>query len=238
MFNFYSLSQDELSVLLGGLLGDSSYCKKDDYICFAHSIKQIEYLKWKYNILQNIANPIHQRVAGKSIVDGQDLITTYFGTKVNRNLKVDYKKIRNLIFDENGKKTVTRKWLNLLTPLSLAVWWMDDGCLSVHKEKTGATSRYGKLCTHGFSLEEQYIIKQYFKTVWDIDVKVTPEKHKYFLRLTVPNLKKLFAIINPYVFEIPSMIYKINMKYSMETIKDDEYKNIQLKIYDILDNNI
>lgn len=238
MSQFYSLSQNELSIIMGGLLGDSSYCKKDNYICFVHSIKQLEYLEWKHNMLGDIANPIHQRVNGKSIIDGSDLITTYFSTKTNSKLISDYKEIKKIIFDENGVKTANRKWLNLLTPLSLAVWWMDDGCLSVHKEKSGATSRYGKLCTHCFSLQEQNIIKQYFKVVWDIDVKITPEKSYYFLRFTVPNLKKLFSIISPYVFEIPSMLYKINMKYNIDTIKDDEYKDIQLRIYNILDNNI
>lgn len=235
---FYSLSQNELSIIMGGLLGDSSYYKRGNYITFTHSIKQIEYLNWKHDILKNISNPIHQRIVGKSMVDGSDLITTYFLTKSNTNLLVDYKEIRKIIFDENGMKSVNRKWLNLLTPLSLAIWWLDDGCLSVHKEKNGSISRYGKLCTHCFSLHEQYIMKQYFETVWGIEVKVTPEKSYYFLRFTVPNLKKLFSIISPYVFEVPSMLYKINMKYNLETIKDDEYKDIQLKIYDILDNNI
>lgn len=238
MYKFNSLSQNELSVIMGGLLGDSSYSKKDNNIIFSHSIKQKEYIEWKHNILSNISNPLHIRNVGKSIITNEDLFNINFCTKNNKNLNVEYKYIRSIIFDKNGKKTVNRKWLNMLTPLSLAIWWMDDGCLSVHKNKNGSISRYGKLSTNSFSLEEQYIMKKYFKTVWDIDVKITPEKNKYFLRFTVPNLKKLFSIIYEYVIEVPSMIYKIDMKYNMNKIIDDEYKNIQILVNNITDNNI
>lgn len=236
--HFYSLSQDELSVILGGLLGDSSYYKRDNVVTFSHSIKQKEYLEWKHDKLSNISNPIRQRVIGKSIITGEDWININFTTRRKPGLEEDYKSIRNLIFDSNGIKHVNRKWLNMLTPLSLAVWWMDDGCLSVRKEKDGRISRYGKLCTHGFSLSEQYIMKDYFSKVWNIEVKITPEKSKFFLRFTVPNLKKLFSIIYPYVIEIPSMIYKIDMRYNMAKLADDEYKPIQLLINSMIDDSI
>ena len=81
-------------------------------------------------------------------------------------------------------------------------------------------------------------MKDYFSKVWNIEVKITPEKNKFFLRFTVPNLKKLFSIIYPYVLEIPSMIYKIDMRYNMAKLADDEYKPIQLLINDITGNNI
>ena len=234
--DFYSLSQDEVSVILGGLLGDSCYKRRDNVIVFSHSAKQKEYLSWKHDILSDISSDIRTRVVGKSIIADEELVNVSFSTKTNKKYHADYNSIRTLIFS-NGKKTVNRKWLNMLTPLSLAVWWMDDGCLSVHKKKDGAISRFGKLSTNGFSYEEQKIMKDYFKTVWDIDVKITPEKGNYFLRFTVPNLKKLFLIIYPFVMQVPDMIYKINMKYKLEKLSDDdEYKVIQTIIYDTLDN--
>lgn len=237
--DFYSLSQDELSIILGGLLGDSSYNKRDNIIVFSHSIKQKDYIEWKYEKLSRISNIITQRVVGKSIVTGEDLINISFRTKRLPEIKSDYNSIKNLIFNKNGVKEINRRWLNMLTPISLAIWWMDDGCLSVYKDKDGKISRYGKLCTHCFSLREQKIIKDYFYTVWGIDVKITPEKNKFFLRFTVPNLKKIFSIIYPYVIEIPSMIYKIDMKYNIDKLSnDDYYKNIQILINNIIDNNI
>lgn len=236
--DFYSLSQDEVSVILGGLLGDSCYKKRDNVIVFSHSAKQKKYLSWKHDILSGISHDIRTSVVGRSIITGEDLVNVSFYTKINKEYRADYNSIKNLIFSD-GKKTVNRRWLNMLTPLSLAVWWMDDGCLSVHKKKDGAISRFGKLSTNGFSYEEQKIMKDYFKTVWDIDVKITPEKNSYFLRFTVPNLKKLFSIIYPFVIQIPDMIYKINMKYKLEKLSDDdEYKKIQTIIYNTLDNKI
>lgn len=225
MFKNIPLSHNQLSVILGGLLGDSHYSKKDSTVIFSHSINQFEYLNWKYNILKDYSCDIKQRIVGKSIITGEDLINVNFRLKKSSNTNSMLKHIGMLVLDD-GKKTVTRKWLNLLTPLSLAVWWMDDGCLSIHKE-----SRYGKLCTHAFPIEQQEIMKKYFKTVWDIDVKITPEKHKYFfLRFTVPNLKKLFKIIAPYVIQIPDMIYKIDMNYHDDIYIGKDYESTYFMI--------
>ena len=104
---------------------------------------------------------------------------------------------------------------NLLTPLSLAVWWMDDGCLSIYKPKG---ERYGKLCTHSFTLRENELIKKYFSVVWNIECKIKIEKQKYyFIRFNATEMKKLINIIYPYVLEIPSMVYKIDMQYVNKT---------------------
>lgn len=39
--------------------------------------------------------------------------------------------IHNLTHQKNKKK-IKRAWLNHLTPLSLAIWWYDDGSLICH----------------------------------------------------------------------------------------------------------
>ena len=203
MLENITLSQDEIGVILGGLLGDSSLKRGKSSICFWQSTKQNEYLLWKYNILKNIAGKI------TIAKDNQGYEHICFYTRRNPELtKSLYLPLEKMIY-ENDRKTVNRKWLNMLTPLSLAVWWMDDGCLSIWKG-----NRYGKLCTHSFSLEEHEIMKQYFSVKWGIDVQITVEKKKYyFLRLNVENLKKLITIIYPFVIEIPSMIYKIDLNY-------------------------
>jgi recombination protein RecA len=197
-----SLLPEELEVIYGGLLGDTHLRKDRNELAYAHSINQSEYLTWKYNKLKRIAKDIYG-------IDSNGFKQERFSVWLNDE---DYKYIYLLTYDHfSVTKTVTRKWLNLLTPLSLAIWWMDDGCLSIHKG-----NRYGKLCTHSFSYEEHLIIKQYFKVVWDIDVQIKLEKQKYyFCRLNVENLKKLFNIIHPFIFEVPSMMYKIDLKYTI-----------------------
>ena len=52
--NDISLSQKQ--IILGGLLGDSSFYKKSKYVSFSHSEKQFDYLKWKHNFLDNVSD--------------------------------------------------------------------------------------------------------------------------------------------------------------------------------------
>ena len=104
---------------------------------------------------------------------------------------------------------------------------MDDGCLSIHKG-----NRYGKLCTHCFNYEENILIQKYFKRKWNIDVDIKIEKNKYyFIRFNVKALKKLIQIIYPYVIQIPSMIYKIDLDYT-NTVNMGEFH----EIYNIIKN--
>lgn len=188
-------------------MGDSYLGVDKNSITFRHCKKQEEYIRWKHNQLQNIANDIYEHITP----DNYEYLI--FRTKSNDYLRnFLYKKLRLLCLSK-GKKTVTRRWLNMLTPLSLAIWWMDDGCLSIHKG-----NRYGKLSTHCFSYKEHLIIKKYFAKVWNIDIQITVEKKKYyFCRLNVENLKKLITLIYPYVIQIPSMIYKIDLNYKNNT---------------------
>ena len=114
--------------------------------------------------------------------------------------------------------------------MSLAIWWMDDGNLSILKG-----NRYGKLATECFNYEEHLLMQKYFKDKWDINVQIKLEKDKYyFLRFNSTELKKLISIIYKYVCEIPSMIYKIDLdyKYDSRIGKDfeDIYKYIKSKI--------
>lgn len=216
-----SLLSQELEIILGGLLGDS-HIRKDNYIvCFGQSEKQFEYLKWKHQKLKRISSDIYKT----TIKDKYYRYNFETLPKYNKDIKTIFNMTSNVLH----KKQVTRRWLNLLTPLSLAVWWMDKGYLSIHKG-----NRYGKLCTHNFSYKEHLIIKKYFKTVWDINVDIKTEKGKYyFCRLNIENLKKLISIIYPHVIEIPSMIYKIDLNY-IDNVQMGEFQHI----YNIIKNNV
>ena len=207
MFKNISLSQEEQSVILGGLLGDASLAKKN-IIAFRHSTKQKEYVLWKHDLLKNISGEVkfcNVKAAG-NIYEQIGFTVTSLKGKLNQF----YAELRKITTNDGVRKVVTPQWLSKLTPLSLAVWWMDDGCLSVHKG-----NRYDKLCTHGFSLRENGLLKQYLFETWGIDVDIKIEKQKYyFLRFNVSALKKLISIIYPYVIQIPSMLYKVDLNYS------------------------
>ena len=54
----------------------------------------------------------------------------------------DLKNIHKKIYI-NGKKTVTREFLNNLKELGLAIWFMDDGSICRSKKKTNSFSKDG-----------------------------------------------------------------------------------------------
>lgn len=206
--NFQSLSQNETQILLGGLLGDSYYNKKRKIIRFAHSEKQKEYLMWKHSFFnENIKSRIYnyERNSNDKVYYGNN-----FEIKLNKSEMKDFVDFtKKHLYSNNGRKKISLKYLTELTALGIAVWWLDDGCLSVHKG-----NRYGKLCTHCFNYEENILIQKYFKKQWNIDVDIKLEKSKYyFIRFNISALKKLIKIIYPYVIQIPSMIYKIDLDY-------------------------
>lgn len=150
-------------VILGSLLGDGSLSSiKLDYkdpsgrtkainsrFTEKHCIEQLEYLSWKASILRNfcitVPNELNKRL---------DFQTC--SNKLFTNLeKIWYKR------DENGKYILDKKGWRIkivpkdlvLTPLIVAIWYLDDGTLcykSSQKEKSRRTVLY----TYDFSKEE------------------------------------------------------------------------------------
>lgn len=205
MLDNISLSQEQKQVILGGLLGDAYYNKQNKFIRFSQCKKQKEYLKWKYNIFYNQStSKIYERIYKEGYVN--------FSFELNmsshcKTILDEY--LRRYLYTNEGRKKISLKYLSDLDALGLAIWWMDDGSLCNSKG-----NRWGKLCTECFNYEEHILLQKYFKSKWGIDVKITNEKNKYyFINFNAHALRKLIAIIYPYVAEIPTMFYKIDLDY-------------------------
>lgn len=91
---------------------------------------------------------------------------------------------------------------------------MDDGSICLTKD---GSNRYGKLSTHCFNYEEHILIQKYFKKKWNIDVIIKQEKGCYFIKIRIEGMKKLIKIIYKYVCKVPSMVYKVDLKYKYES---------------------
>ena len=162
------LTQRQLSILTGTLLGDGSLRKPNinpNFSC-EHGIKQLEYCKWKYEELKSLnANfSIHKR---KTIDkrNGKLYESTVCRIPANSEFLSLYE---NLYI--NGTKQITKKFLENFDELSLAVMFMDDGY------KVGKTIG---IATNCFSLEELITLKEFlFK--------------KFCLNFTIRNNKTLY----------------------------------------------
>lgn len=212
------LSKNVRDIILGSLLGDGSLAINPKYknprFSFRHSIKQKEYFFWKVDMLKEVCGESCYWLQGsEKKPDGWGTAKYRFQSKALSSLTEIYNLTHKKV--SVTKVRVTRKWLNQLSPLSLAIWWQDDGSLV-------SDSRQGVICTDGFSLEEVAIIRQYFKTVWDIETKIgrisNQEKYRIWIRSS-EELKKFLRIIIPHVY-VKSMLYKILLTYKDSQIQE------------------
>jgi hypothetical protein len=219
--NINSLRSSELDAfVVGTVLGDSSIIKKKvthtAYFKCSHCNEQKELLEFKKKILLQI-HPVTVNIRQTPREDWQ----------LNTNCLVYFDKLREKFYP-NGTKKVTRELLNKLNPLGLAVWYMDDGqlCLQTSpKDRSKYLSRRARIWSLSFSYEEHLIIKQYFKEVWDIDIKIyncfKKGGKKFYIEFNSTNFAKFREIIKDYI--IPCMLYKIDLKY------DTRYPNLYEK---------
>ena len=205
------LSSIGKEIILGSLLGDGSLKIHQNYknarFSFRHSIKQKDYFDWKIKQLKTISS-MKSTWSQKSGFNENAIVWRYQSLAL-----VELSEIYKLTH-KNDKFSVTRKWLNKLTPLSLAIWWLDDGSLI-------ANGRKGVLCTDSFDGKEQELLANYLLKVWHVRVSIGKVKRVYkgelreYYRLwfrSSEELKKFLRIILPYI-KVSSMLYKVVLLY-------------------------
>jgi hypothetical protein len=99
------------------------------------------------------------------------------------------------LFYATGKKRVPELEL---TPLVLAVWFMDDGCRS-------RSSVY--LNTQQFDLESQSMLLRSLHEQWRIEATLNRDKAYHRIRVSVESTRRLASIISSYL--LPELRYKL-----------------------------
>lgn len=199
------------NLLIAMLLGDGTI--SNNYVFkIAHSENQKEYLEWKIKQLSEYGiknNGIKSYIKTKGYTIGVPVYYTQL--KITPFIKV----LRRVVYKD--KKVIgNRKLLNRLTPLGIAIWYMDDGHLNIRKSNNKVHGFYIKISTCEPRKEVQIII-DYFKEVWDIHFYMYHEgkkKDSYSLCCGTKEGLKFINLIKPYVNQIPSMLYKIQFDLS------------------------
>lgn len=204
-----SLSQRCREIILGSLLGDGSlkvHAKyKNARFSMRHSIKQKEYFLWKAQELSEISGACSVWQQKGKDGWGQDKLR--YQSVVHQELTKIYQ-----LTHPNGHLRLRRKWLNKLSPLSLCIWWLDDGSLV-------SDCRQGVLCTDRFSFKELLVAVRYFRKVWQIKFHIgkvaqygaRANQYRLWLRSS-EELKKFLRIILPH-FRVSSMLPKVLILY-------------------------
>lgn len=195
------LSNLQHEVVIGTILGDgcliSSRSGKAARLQIRHQLKHQEYVEWKYQVFSNwvITLPRYDRF-NNSIV---------FRTICHPDLMA----IRQLFYRPNGIKIVPKDIEKLLiTPLSLAIWYMDDGTCYL-------TNISYKLCSYGFGKEGNILLQECLRKNFNLQSVIAYDGKGFYLRFPKDSALRFYEIVKPYV--VNCMQYKLRNVNPVET---------------------
>jgi len=186
-----SLTQFQKSLIIGTVLGDG-YLRilprsKNALLEINHSFNQKDYVDWKCDSLKEFV-----KSKPKIRKNNGNRFAYRFYTKQHTELTKIYKS-----FYQNGKKLIPD---NLdLDPVSLAVWYMDDG------SKCRDSDIY--LNTQQFELNDQRKLISALEKL-GLKVKINKDKNYFRLRFLKSSIPKLRELLKNKI--IPSMQYKLS----------------------------
>ena len=192
------LSERELSVLIGTILGDAyvEQYPKDARIGIMHSLKQKEFVDWKYEELKRF---VKMKPMQSEYFDHR-YGKKYFWWRFQTRRFPEFKNLADIFYD-GRKKIIPRNISQILTsPLALAVWYMDDG--GRRKDCHGMF-----LNTLSYSKQEQIILQKCLLKNFGINTRIHWITDGLRLYIPVEDAKKFSSLIGLYI--IPSMIYKL-----------------------------
>ena len=166
-------------------------------IVFSHSLKQLPYLEFKRNILLNFFGNC------PSIREFRN--NGYPGVTLTKG-DVVFKKIHAKLYP-NNVKTISRDILNMFDAECLAIWYMDDGGLGV-KKRNGKIHAFDLILNTHTTTDQNQIMIDYFKEVWDVQFTQVKNKGHYRLRCGTKEAKKFIQIVKPFI--LPMFAYKID----------------------------
>ncbi|NCC32748.1 MAG: recombinase RecA [Chloroflexia bacterium] len=181
----YYLSSVQKQVVIGSLLGDGSLRKSSDFntsLRIGHGAKQDAYCLWKQSLFQElIGSETTNSRGGHSF----DTIPMYELTQV---LQDNY--------DQRGKNP-SQTLIDRLTPLAIAIWYMDDGTFDSERQNRCSIS-----CP-GLPLEKQQALVRWFH---DQGIAANLDGRGR-INFGVLATSKLHELIAPFIH--PSMEYKL-----------------------------
>ena len=200
MSHTFKLTREQKSIIVGNLLGDGhleTQTKGKTYrLKIEHSISQKAYVDWQYQKLANLVGT-PPRVNLKSLTG-----------KVSQNYKFDTLSSSSLrffgqSFYRDGKKKVPLVIKKLLTPLALAVWFMDDGSIKSNHHRALI------LNTQCFSQVDLRKLQDALFEKFGIETVLRKQQEGKQIYSLSHALQKFIEIISPYL--LSSMKYKLGM---------------------------
>ena len=209
--NLIPYTQEEFDVIVGGLLGDTwigKYRKgqKNADGSFTHKIEHYEYCKYKYEILARRCSnfTIHNK----------------FDKRTNRNYQQVFCKLAassllNPIykaFYKNKVKIISKEYINKLSPLGIAIWFMDDG---------SSDSCGYKFAVDCFSDNDIQLLREMLLNKFNIYTTYHKNQNKS-IHVLMKSAKQFKSLVEPYICDC--------MKYKLQIYKTINGKQIKTNL--------
>ena len=192
------LNRRQREIIVGKILGDGCLDSINNgrtvRLKIEHSIKQKEYVEWIYWQLSNLVMTPPKIKTQKRA--GKNNIKYWFNTLGIVPLRFYYQQ-----FYPKGKKLVPKQIHLWLTPLALAVWFMDDGSIK-SKECRG---KY--LNTQGYDDKSIERLQKSLRQNFGIATTIRQQSDGKQIYIPSSEIVRLREVIGKFV--IPSMKYKL-----------------------------
>jgi recombination protein RecA len=198
------LGEQQLQLILGSLMGDGNLSpnlrgRAGVRFRMGHGANQAAYLDWKVSLLGNIPHTRTTNAKGAVFADFTPL--------------PELSELREAVYFGGGKKHLTWDYLKRLTPLALAVWYMDDGGFTlrskgVQERTAGGTGRV-EICVEAMSPGSRDRLARYLRDTYALEVKLQYRgaRKVSVLQFSTSASEKFQKLVAPYVH--PSMDYKL-----------------------------
>ena len=202
----HHLSDFQWQVVLGGLMGDGALSPTRSgngaRFRWGHGAKQVEYGDWKASLFANINVSRHENAKGAVFHDCPPL--------------PELAELREAVYI-GGKKVLSHDYLKQLTPLSLAIWYMDDAGFQNRAKgvqaRTAEGSGRAEICVEAMSTDSRVRLRDHLADTWGIHASLTQRgaRQKSVLVFAKDETAKLHALIASFIH--PSMQYKLLERY-------------------------
>jgi recombination protein RecA len=213
------LSDQQWQVVLGGLMGDAALSPSrvtgslGTRFRMGHSAKQLAYLDWKASLLGNIGQTRSTNSKGAAFVDLTPL--------------PELAELRRSVYFGDGRKHLSWDYLKALTPLALAVWYMDDGSFAIRaqglQERTREGSGRSEIVVEAMSPGSRERLVEHLADTFDLHPTLVAKGKRQIATLVFSKKETaaLHELIAPYVH--PSVDYKLLPRFRGRFTVEPEY---------------
>jgi len=183
---------------MGKLLGDGhleTANGKTWRLKIEHSLSQKVYVDWLYDKLKNLAAS-EPRIKQQA-VQGKVYSKYWFNTCYSGSFRFYSQK-----FYDHGRKIAPRQIKRWLTPLALAVWYMDDGSRKSHQHRAKIIN------TQSFDRFSLNLLQSALKLNFGIETKLRKQREGWQIYIFGREAEKFAKVIGKYV--LPNFSYKLD----------------------------